>query len=272
MGNIIHTEWLKLKKYWAFWLIFIVTTLSYPGINYMFYYEYQQMLGKESKAGAMVKLLIGNPFELPEAWHTVGFFSSIFVFIPAILVIMLITNEYSFKTQRQNIIDGWSRAQFIIGKLFSVLLISLLITLLYIIITLVIGFSNGASLATLTGAQTEYIGYFALQTFSQLSLAFLIGFLVRRAFLALGLFIFYFLILENYLVAIFKKYGTDQGRFLPIEMSDRMIPVPAFLGKLSNPERYQHLVDSIPTHLGLTVLLTIIIWSLCFLINQKRDI
>ena len=272
MGNIIYTEWLKLKKYWAFWLIFLVTTLSYPGINYMFYYEYQQMLGKESKAGAMVKLLIGNPFELPEAWHTVGFFSSIFVFIPAILVIMLITNEYSFKTQRQNIIDGWSRNQFITGKIISVLFITVLITLLYILITLFIGFVNGATLGSLNYNQTEYIGYFALQTFSQLSLAFLIGFLVKRAFLGLGLFIFYFLILENYLVAILKKYASDQGRFLPIEMSDRMIPVPAFLGKLSNPEKYQHLVDSIPTHVGLTVLLTIGIWVICYVVNLKRDL
>ena len=272
MGNIIYTEWLKLKKYWAFWLIFIVTTLSYPGINYMFYHEYQQMLGKESKAGAMVKLLIGNPFELPEAWHTVGFFSSIFVFIPAILVIMLITNEYSFKTQKQNIIDGWSRNQFITGKIMSVLLISLLITALYITNTLVIGFANGSTFSTLTSNQTEYIGYFALQTFSQLSLAFLIGFLVRRAFLALGLFIFYFLILENILVAVLRKYGTDQGRFLPIEMSDRMIPMPAFMGKISDPERYQHLLDSIPTHVGLTVLLTIAIWGLCYVVNLKRDL
>ena len=42
---------------------------------------------------------------------------------------MFISNEYTFKTHRQNIIDGWSRKQFITSKLMDVLIISLIVTL-----------------------------------------------------------------------------------------------------------------------------------------------
>lgn len=272
MKNILYTEWLKLRHYGAFWLIMIVTALSYPGINYMFYHEYQQMLGNESKAGAMVKLLIGDPFAMPEVWHTVAFFSSIFVFIPSIVVIMLITNEFSYKTQRQNIIDGWSRHQFILGKLLSILMITLLITALYIAVTIGIAIANGTSFKQIQFDQTKYIWFFALQTFSQLSFAFFIGFLVRRAFLGLGLFIFYFLILENILVAVLRKFANDQGRYLPIEMSDRIIPLPPFMGKMSNPERYQLLLDQVATQVWLTIGFTLLLWGASYLINFKRDL
>ena len=126
MISLIRTEWLKMKKYNAFWWIMGITALSYPGINYIFYMIYDNLVHKPSQAGQLAKMVIGNPFTFPEVWHTVAYASSVFVFIPAVVIIMFITNEYTFKTHRQNIIDGWSRSQFVTSKLIDVLLISLI--------------------------------------------------------------------------------------------------------------------------------------------------
>src|SRR5258705_7024044 len=134
MSSLVRTEWLKMKKYNAFWWIMSITALSYPGINYISYMIYENITSNSTQAGKLAKLAIGNPFTFPEAWHTVAYFSSLFVFIPAVVVIILICNEYSFKTHRQNIIDGWSRGQFISSKLMDVVLMTLLITLIYTII------------------------------------------------------------------------------------------------------------------------------------------
>src|SRR5580704_8806060 len=142
MLNIVRTEWLKIKKYPAFWWVMGITALSYPGINYMFYRIYLQMIGNENRAHELFKALLGNPFSLPEAWRTVAYFSSLFIFIPAIVIIMLITNEYGYKTNRQNIIDGWSRTNFMSGKLVDVLILSILVTLLYTVVALIIGLIN----------------------------------------------------------------------------------------------------------------------------------
>src|ERR1039458_9860016 len=127
MKNLINTEWLKIKNYRAFWLLLGITALSYPGINYMFYAIYQKISEGKGQANAAAKFFIGNPFSFPEAWHTVAYFSSYFVFIPAVLVIMFITNEYTFKTHRQNIIDGWSRNQFMMSKFIDVTIITLIV-------------------------------------------------------------------------------------------------------------------------------------------------
>jgi ABC-2 type transport system permease protein len=271
MTTLMRVEWLKMKKYNAFWWIMGVTALSYPGVNYITYFFYLEITREATQTGQLAKMALGNPFTFPEAWHTVAFFSSCFVFIPAVVVIMLISNEYTFKTHRQNIIDGWSRSQFISSKLMDVLIISLLITLLYTAVALVTGFANQERLIKDTWGQVEYIGLFGLQTFSQLSIAFLLGFLIRRAFLALGIFLFYYIILENIIVGFFEWKKMSIGNYMPLEISDKMIPKPAFWGKL-DPEAYQKSLDAIPQHVILTIILTAIIWGICYWVNKKRDL
>jgi hypothetical protein len=271
MMTLLRTEWLKMKKYKAFWWIMAVTALSYPGVNYITYFAYKEVTGQSTQASQLAKMALGNPFTFPEAWHTVAFFSSCFVFIPAVVVIMLICNEYTFKTHRQNIIDGWSRSQFITSKLLDVLIISLLITVLYAIVAFVTGLANQERLIKDTWGQVRYIGLFGLQTFSQLSIAFMLGFLIRRAFLALGLFLFYFIILENIIIGFFEWKGSSIGNYMPLQISDGMIPKPAFWGKL-DADAYQKSMDAIPQHIVLTLIFTAIIWLICYRVNNKRDL
>ncbi len=271
MTTLIRTEWLKMKKYNAFWWIMGITALSYPGINYIFYMIYDNLVNQPSQAGQVAKMIIGNPFTFPEVWHTVAYSSSIFIFIPAVVIIMFISNEYTFKTHRQNIIDGWSRSQFVTSKLIDVLIISLIITLLFMAVALVTGFANQERLIRDTWGMSYYIGLFALQTFAQLSIAFLIGFLVRKAFIALGIFLFYFIIFEPIIVGLLKVYGHDNGRFMPLEISDRIIPVPAFIGRIDK-EAYDKSLALVQQHVIFTVILTAIIWAICYRVNNKRDL
>jgi len=274
--NILQTEWLKVKNYRAFWLLMSVTAISYPGINSIVYFTYDDITKGKTQGGAIAKMILGNPFNFPETFHTTAYLSSFFTFIPAIVVIMLITNEYTFKTHRQNIIDGWQKKTFIWGKFISVALVTLIVTLFYMLVAITLGI-----LATKTYTlsvifdQSKYIFLFAFQVFNQLSIAFLIGLLIRKAFIAYGIFIFYSFIVENIGVAFLKlkavKYGQDFGRFLPMEISDRMIPVPAFLGKFDEAG-YKAANAAISTHCVYTVGLTIVIWVLSFIIFKKRDL
>lgn len=271
MNTLIRTEWLKMKKYNAFWWIMGITALSYPGINYIFYIIYNDIVSKPTQAGQYAKMAIGDPFSFPTVWHTAAYFSSWFIFIPAVVVIMFISNEYTFKTHRQNIIDGWSRRQFITGKLVDVLMVSLLITLLYITVALVAGYANQTRLMMNVWEQSYYIGLFGSQTFAQLSIAFLIGFLARKAFLALGIFLFYYIIFENIIIGLFKWKHLAAADYMPLEISDKLIPPPGFF-KLVDPESYQKSLDAIQLHVFLSIGLTAIIWAICYRVNDKRDL
>lgn len=271
MTSLIKTEWLKIRKYPAFWGMAAIVTLSYPGINYLFFRGFKNLMehGKE-KATLVMKMLLGNPFTFPEVWHTVAWASSIFVFIPSIVVIMFITNEYSYKTHRQNIIDGWSRNQFLAGKLIDVLIISLITTAIFVAIALLIGYVNINEGSHNIWEQSNYIGLFLLQTLSHLSIAFLIAFLFRKAFIALGVFLFY-KIVEKILVLIAMFKANDLGRFLPLEISNRLIPSPAFMGKF-DAEGYKNSLALINQHIIYSIILLIITWTICFWINKRRDL
>lgn len=273
MLHILKTEWLKIKRYRAFWWVMGITALTYPGINYMSLAIYKEAITEKNKTKELVKMLFGNPFSFPETWHTTAYFSSLFIFIPAIVIIMLITNEYTYKTNRQNIIDGWSRKDFMIAKLIDVILLSALVTLLYAVTALAIGLSNTTNPgSTIIWQQAHYIGLFALQAFSQLSLAFLAGFLLRKSFIALAVFAFYFIIAEPVAVKVLKyKYHNEIGQFFPREISDQLLPRPAFFSKFDEAG-YKASLDNIQPHIYYTLLLLVITWLFCFWLNNRRDL
>jgi ABC-2 type transport system permease protein len=272
MQHIVNTEWLKIKKYSAFWWVMGITALTYPGINYIFHGIYSNITQDNNQKSQMLKMLIGNPFSFPEAWHTVAYFSSIFVFIPAIVVIMLITNEYSYKTIRQNIIDGWSRTEFMFAKMVDVFILTAIVTLLYSIVAFILGITNTDDSGVNHWGMVYYIGLFALQTFSQLSFAFLVGLVLRKSFIALAVFSFYFIILEPIAVNVLKyKYKTNAGEYFPLEISQKLLPKPAFIGRFDEAG-YQISLDAVKYHIAYTLVLVVLTWWFCFWLNNRRDL
>jgi ABC-type transport system involved in multi-copper enzyme maturation permease subunit len=255
----------------------IIVLLTYPAANLMFYNVYLDITTQKGTQ-MLAKMFLGNPFAFPETWHTVAYISSFFVILPSILVIMLVTNEYQYKTQRQNVIDGWTRRQFMASKLIDVFIVSAITTLLYTLVA--IGFSIYADTfdPTKMWEQSYYIGLFFLQTFAQLSIAFLLGYLIKKAFIALGIFLFYYLIVENiatgYIRMKAEKIGGDLGRYLPFEISDRMIVAPAFIGRFGKDIKtaYEKSLSEVPSQIALSLLLTTAIWVLCFFLHRKKDL
>lgn len=274
MLSLLKIEWLKIKNYPAFWWMLVIVLLTYPGINIGFFYIYEDITTGKDIANQLARTFLGNPYAFPETWHTVAYFSSHFIFLPAILVIMLVTNEYNFKTNRQNIIDGWSRSEFISSKLIDVLIISFIATFVYFLVALGFGFKADPNNWSRCFEQLYYVPLFYVQIFSQLSIAFLLGYFVRKAFIALGIFIFYNLIVENILVGYLTLKKIPITGFLPFEVSDRILVLPAFISNLGvdAKSKYQASLEIVPQQVLYSLIFTAIIWGICYKVHQKRDI
>jgi hypothetical protein len=98
----------------------------------------------------------------------------------------------------------------------------------------------------------------------------------RKAFVAYGFFIFYGLIFENIAVAFLKLKtkqfgGVDYGQFLPLEISDRLIPVPAFIGRFNDAD-YKIALESIDRHVIYSLVFILLTWFFSFYIFKKRDL
>lgn len=107
--------------------------------------------------------------------------------LPALLLIILVTNEFTYRTNRQNIIDGWSRSQFINVKMAMALIVAVVSTLLVVISAM---FSD-AFRALLLMNGVSHVLYFFLKALSYNLLAVLISVWVRRTGFAIGIYFIY---------------------------------------------------------------------------------
>ena len=73
-------------------------------------------------------------FNFPIVWHITTYFSAIFKFFFAIVVVSMIGNEYSNKTLKQNLIDGLSKSEFILSKFYTIVFFSLVSSLIIFLI------------------------------------------------------------------------------------------------------------------------------------------
>ncbi len=211
---------MKVKNYRTFWVLSVLYLLSIYSASYMGYLINSSRPQKNNMADA----LFGQPFQFPEVWHTVSWLSSWLMFLPGLLMIISVTNEFSFKTHRQNIIDGWSRMQFIVVKILTAVIVALVSTIAVFITALLFGLFIGDKPFTFTGV--SYIGYFFLQVLSYTSAALLFSLLFKRSGIAIGVFFLYTTFLENVIAGLLNRYADNIGRYLPLESVDNLIPIP----------------------------------------------
>lgn len=219
MLQLLKVEWMKLKDYRTFKVLSTLYLISVFGANYIAYQMYQ--LGPQNSEA---KGFIGTPFDFPDVWHSVSYTSSFLMFMPGLLIIISVTNEFSYKTHRQNIIDGWSRQEFVMAKMAITVIVALVATLAVVITALLFGLHQNA--ASFTFEKIEFIGYFFIQAVSYCAAALLFSLLFKRSGITIGVYFLYMLILENMLAAVLNRYTDNFGRYLPLESTDNLIRIP----------------------------------------------
>jgi ABC-2 type transport system permease protein len=221
MLHLLKIEWLKIKNYRAFWVFAILYLISIFLVNYFTWFTQQRAF--ETMPGS--EQIMKNIYVFPKVWQTVGWMSSWLLYFPGMLMIMLMVNEFNFKTHRQNVIDGLSRQQFINVKIVVCVLLAIVIT----IINAITGFIFGSiSPAAFTWEGFENVGYIFLQAIAYIFFALMLAVLFRRSGLAIIVFILYGLIFEWLATALmtFQFKMAPVSYFLPLQISDIMIPVP----------------------------------------------
>jgi ABC-type transport system involved in multi-copper enzyme maturation permease subunit len=214
MLHLIAIEILKLKRNRPFLILTVLFAISIFGANY---------IGSEITAKSPF-----NVYKFPGVWSMVSFVSSFLIIIPCFTIIMHTCSEYTYRTHRQNIIDGLSRSQYITAKLLIVAALALLSTALTAVCAFVIGL-NGDMPVAFNGI--KYIFYFFIQTVTYLEISFLLALVLKKSALTIGLFFTYSLVIENilelYLNKIFNRLGFEWaenlGHLLPLSSSDHLL-------------------------------------------------
>lgn len=227
MLRLLNIEWMKVKNYRTFWILLGIIVVTIPAFSYMVYNFTDNTFPKGRNGQSM----LGTPFGFPEAWHTITWFSSLLLILPAILVVTLTTNEFSFKTHRQNIIDGWSRNEYTRVKLIGVLALSVICTL--VVLLTVLGFGYLSHKGPVRGSVwqgSRFIFFYFVEVLSYSMIAFVLAVLIKRSGLAIGLFLLYMILEQAAMGILVNVYKLSAGQYLPEETTDRLIPLPFVQG------------------------------------------
>lgn len=169
----------------------------------------------------------------PWIWQNITYFATFrYVLIfPAIIIIILITNEFTYRTIRQNVINGLNKSEILISKLLLIVLISLIITVLLFFGILVLGFSHTANPdAGMIFDKISFIPGFFFTMLTFLIFAFFFGFLIRNTGLSIALFTLYVFIVEPIVYYFLKSplvFKNGISTYLPVNSILRITEYPA---------------------------------------------
>ncbi len=230
MLQLLKIEWMKMKRYNAFILISIFFIIGLFGSNYIVYAFKKHVVDGSDPTGIIASRSI---FSFPTVWQTVSYFGGITLILPALLLLILVTNEYAFRTNRQNIIDGISRQSFIQVKLMLTLIIAVISTAITVLVAILFGKLVGGDFSF---EGFDSIGYFFIKALTYNVFAIYMAVLIRKTGLTVALF-FIYTVFENGLsvflyvmVGIIKKKHdldlTNIGNYLPMNASDGLLNSP----------------------------------------------
>lgn len=221
--QILSVEWLKLKGYRPFWVVFILYPVCLCGvvtISVWTQMKIQEAAGESGLGSAVGEYL---PFAFPHVWQSVAYLGSWLHFLPAVLVILSVTNEFTFRTHRQNLLDGWGRGQFLTAKCLMASGVCFYGTAIVAVLAL---FSGLVTRSTPSIEGGSYILLFLLQSHVYMLFALLLAFVIRRAALSLAGFFIYAMILENFAAFILNYKLNGLGAYLPLEAAGGLLPFP----------------------------------------------
>jgi ABC-type transport system involved in multi-copper enzyme maturation permease subunit len=177
-----------------------------------------------AKTNASIPVPDFSLYSFPYVWQNLAFLGGFFKIFIALIVVIFVTNEYSYKTIRQNVMNGLSREQFLASKVLFSFLLSFSASFVLFFSGLALGLTHTEELDfALVVSKMGFIAAYFLELFTFSLLAMFTGFLLQRSGLAIGLLAVYYYIGENILGFMLPD---KIAQYLPVESMGNLIDVP----------------------------------------------
>lgn len=226
MLHLLKIDLKKLTSYRTFWVVcgLYFITLAFSTASGM---EFLKWIARTFEDfGSKLNINRIPLYHFPDVWLNLIYFSGLFKIVLAIMTVISITNEFQYRTLRQNVIDGLSRWQFLSTKILTNLLLSFLSVAMILVITFVTGLIYTPSINwDLVFADMEFLIAYFLEIFAFLSYALMLGMLVQRSGLTI------ILLLLSHMLEVIIRENIDEYvpwiiPFFPMESISNLVPMP----------------------------------------------
>lgn len=228
MKRLLRIEWLKIFNYRTAKL-FLLSYIAIVLLGTIFLSQDIPLLG------ISINLADQGIFETPVVWHFLTYAFALLKLFLAIIIVTTVSNEFSYGTLKQNLIDGLSKKEFVASKTLTVVLISLVATVLVFLISLILGIQYSSNFVFIS-EDLGYIGAFFVKHLAFLSFAMFLCIWVRKSALSLAL-LFMWWIVENLLIVgeLFLYKGMDLKSVLKQNYLTDFLPLSAMANTIPNP-------------------------------------
>ena len=213
--------------------------------------------------GGMRKNL-SDYFQFPHVWSYVAYIAGFFHILLGFIIINAISNEYSFGTLKQQVMDGVSRKDVLFAKIGLMKFLAFIGMVLLIVCSLIFGWMYSETKEGIF-SQWHIPLFFFLQAMGYMCLAALIVFLMKRGGISYFLFLIFWLIEK-----IIGNYIKPIKDYLPLEAFASLIPRPFANQAKGIGIDLSQLPVSIA--LGLSIFYICLFCGLIFLLLKNRDL
>jgi len=184
MLRLLKIEWLKNFSYRPFKIFSILYFIILGGLLFIGLVDIQ--FGEFT-----LNLKDQGIYDFPALWNFTTYIVAILKIFLGCIIIFSITQEFTNRMFKQNIIDGLSRQEFVISKVFTIVIFSFVSTLIVMIISFILGFLYSKDTSfEMVFREFYFIGNYFLKLFTFFSLLLFLSVLFRNSiFVFLSIFI-----------------------------------------------------------------------------------
>ncbi len=227
-------------------------------------------------------------FNFPYIWHFNTYIASIFKFFLLLVIVSMMSNEYSNKTLKQNLIDGLSKKEFILSKFYTVIVFALASTIFVFIVSMILGliYSDYNEIPIIF-SDLEYLFAFFIKLIAFFSFGLLMGILVKRSAFAVGAILVWFFAESFFKGFLFWKFKDADHTSDRVNEFTQFLPLESIANLIKEPFSRLNAVQSVAKQVGEDFkfdydvhwyqIAIVLIWTCIFIyssyyILKKRDL
>jgi len=227
-------------------------------------------------------------FNFPYIWHFNTYMASIFKFFLLLVIVSMMANEYSYKTLKQNLIDGLSKKEFILSKFYTVIVFAAISTLFVFVVSLILGFiySDYNEIGIIT-TDLQYLLAFFIKLVGFFSFGLFLGILVKKSAFAVGAMLIWSFIEGIAKGFLYYSFKGDDHTSEKVHSIMQFFPLEAMANLIKEPFSRLNAVKSVANTMGekftksyaveFTDIIIVSVWTFIFIylsfrLLKKRDL
>jgi len=255
MLRLIKIDFKKYAYTRTFWVLLILYFVLIVAVFFLAE-NILNLVVNNAKTSAPLPIPDFSLYSFPQVWQNLAFLGGWGKILISLIVLIFVTNEFSYKTNRQNVMNGMSRGEFLASKVLFAMLLSLSATMVLFLSGLVLGFGHTAEFGfSLIFKNVEFLAAYFLELLTLSLLAMFAGFMLKSSGLAIVLFAVYYIVIENILSWVLPE---QIAAFLPVNSLENLIDVP-------NSALMQMFGVNFSESVSLPDVFICIFWSLAFI-------